>query len=322
MSAMARHEGNLIEVVPARASSPEYMQVFTTFRCDSGCGFCFNQGVEGGGDITVDDFRTLVRVMEAGGIREMDVLGGEPALHPEFLMLLDVLAESGLRANLSTNGADVDTLDKIARGHPDGKLMTGVSINSDSISAELLAYIETYKPRLKSVCSRGWTLPRAVRRYLGRADIEFYLLYMDAVSAEGLDDTLPFPEYMDMLSRLKKKYANVEGVHCGFLLEGGLRHVRCPAGTTKLSVMPDGSVYPCYLLFRHGEFRLGNVLEDGLDSIWSNPVLDYFRAFRGNPCKKMACGLRASCHGGCPAVSLLVSGDLHAPDPRCARAFD
>jgi radical SAM protein with 4Fe4S-binding SPASM domain len=297
------------------------MQVFPTFRCDSGCGFCFNQGVEVVADITVADFHSLVQVMKRNGIGEMDVLGGEPALHPEFLMLLDVLADSGLRANLSTNGADVDTLEKIAEGHSDGKLMTGVSINSDSIPAELYAYIETHKPRLKSVCSRSRAFPESVRRYLGRTDIEYYLLYMDAVSAEGLGDTLPFPDYMEILSGLRQKYANVEGVHCGFLLEDGLHHVRCPAGTTKLSVMPDGSVYPCYLLFRHGEFRLGNVLTDDFDSIWSNPVLDYFRMFRGNPCMKKGCGFHVSCHGGCPAISLLVLHDLYAPDPRCCGGF-
>ncbi len=89
------------------------------------------------------------------------------------------------------------------------------------------------------------------------------------------------------------------------------------AGTAKLSVLPDGSVYPCYLLFSRPEFRLGNLLTDPFVAIWNEPRLEYFRTFRGNTCPRAACEHHATCRGGCPAVSLLVAGDLAAPDPRC-----
>jgi radical SAM protein with 4Fe4S-binding SPASM domain len=83
-----------------------------------------------------------------------------------------------------------------------------------------------------------------------------------------------------------------------------LQHVRCPAGTTKLTVMPDGTVYPCYLLARHDEFMLGNMFYDDFEKIWKNPILDFFRNFEKNNCINTNCELFSSCHGGCP---LLVS---------------
>jgi len=89
------------------------------------------------------------------------------------------------------------------------------------------------------------------------------------------------------------------------------------AGPVRIVVLPDGSVYPCYLLFSRPEFRLGNLLADAFAAIWDSPRLEFFRSFRGNACPREACEHHAACRGGCPAVSLLVAGDLTLPDPRC-----
>jgi radical SAM protein with 4Fe4S-binding SPASM domain len=96
-----------------------------------------------------------------------------------------------------------------------------------------------------------------------------------------------------------------------------LSQTRCPAGTTKLGVMPDGSVYPCNLFFGKKEFFLGNILTDPFESIWSHEVLAFFRSVTENPCLVRHCTVRSECHGGCPAHSLFITGDLAAPDPRC-----
>jgi radical SAM protein with 4Fe4S-binding SPASM domain len=82
-------------------------------------------------------------------------------------------------------------------------------------------------------------------------------------------------------------------------------------------VLPDGSVFPCYLLFARPEYRLGNLLTDPFARVWHHPRLEFFRTFRGNACTRWECAHHASCHGGCPAVSLLITGDIAAPDPRC-----
>ena len=137
-----------------------------------------------------------------------------------------------------------------------------------------------------------------------------------------LDDSVAYPEYRLRLDALRARHPQAAGVACdGFVPEGAaaaqLRSVRCPAGTTKLSVLPDGSVYPCYLLFSRPEYRLGNLLTEAFETIWNHPRLEFFRTFRGNACPRAACDFHAACHGGCPAVSLLVAGDLLSPDPRC-----
>jgi radical SAM protein with 4Fe4S-binding SPASM domain len=152
----------------------------------------------------------------------------------------------------------------------------------------------------------------------------YYAIFMDALHVADIENSLSFSHFLRTLNSRRRRHENLEGVYCsGFLPDivnyPILESTRCPAGTTKLSIMPDGSVYPCYLLFQRPEFRLGNILRDSLKEIKNNPLLDFFSRFKKNTCPDASCDLFSRCHGGCPAVSLMVSGDLNAPDPRCVR---
>ncbi len=262
--------------------------------------------------------------MASSGIPELDLLGGEPTLLPHLSERISRAVSCGISVNISTNGSNVPLLNMLAGRFSREQLRMGISVNEDAESEDLSEFINSHRPMLKSVCARERTLPVLVERYMGLPQVEFYLIYMDATRRDDLDATLPYPEYQKRLLALQQRYQNTREVVCsGFLPDTDshpeLAGVRCPAGTTKLSVMPDGSVYPCYLLFRNPEFRLGNILSDPLDSILNSTELAFFRTFRGNPCNKdVLCEYYSRCHGGCPAVSLLATGDIAAPDPRCS----
>ncbi len=205
-------------------------------------------------------------------------------------------------------------------------LRLGVSIHSRNLHEELHDYIIKYKPVLKSISTKKKMLPDCGRHYLEVPGIRYYLLYMDTPFPDDLRHSQPFPTFLRKLEALKKTCRNVDGVSCsGFIPDTenypSLSSARCPAGTTKLSVMPDGSVYPCYLFFRHARFRLGNILSDDFRKIWQSPVLNYFRSFEANRCVHTACDIFSVCHGGCPAMSLLIYDDISGPDPRCVPSF-
>ena len=301
---------------------PEYIQFFPTLRCNKKCDFCFNRGVATGVEVSVPAYTKLVSLISDAGIKEIDILGGEPTLHPDFARLIEIPYKNGLHVFLSSNGSNVQLLQNISEGHSKDLLTIGVSVNGEVISGDLNSYILEHKPLLKGVCTRGKMLPETAIDYLGVQGIEYYMLFMDAVSACTLEESLPFYEFYRKLNDIKKRYGNIKGVFCSCFIPDTatnpvLEYVRCPAGTTKFSVLPDGSVYPCYLFFRHKEFRLGNIFEDDFSIIRTNPVLNFFREFRGNACPNAGCEIFSLCHGGCPAVSLLINGDLRAPDPRC-----
>lgn len=197
-----------------------------------------------------------------------------------------------------------------------------MSLNSNELSGGLHEYIIRYRPVLKSVSTGKSTIPKICEQYIGRPGIEYFLLYMDIVDRSGLEYSVPFYDFYTELMRLKDVYKGLDGVFCSGFISGKedysmLKSVRCPAGTTKLSILADGSVYPCYLFFRYKEFELGNILRDNFQKIWQSPILNYFRTFNKNNCPNTGCILFTSCHGGCPAISYIFCKDLDVSDPRC-----
>jgi radical SAM protein with 4Fe4S-binding SPASM domain len=277
-----------------------------------------------GPDIEVADFRRLADVLAGEGIERIDILGGEPTLHPDLISLIDTACTKGLAVSMSTNGSNVQMLKTLSQNCDRSRLDIGISINNEQTNASLLSYISEYSPLLKSVCTHHRFLPENAARFLDIPGIRYYAIFMDTLRAIDLGKALSFPQFHRALNSLRRRHENLEGVYCsGFLPDIGnypiLESTRCPAGTTKLSIMPDGSVYPCYLFFQCPEFRLGNILSDRFEEIKNNARLNFFRRFNKNTCPDDSCDLSSRCHGGCPAVSLMVSGDLNAPDPRCVR---
>ncbi len=274
----------------------------------------------------MNDFKRFVSIAMEIGIKEIDILGGEPTLHPEIISMIDILYTRKMKTTISSNGSNINLLKDLSRKYDSDQIQIGVSLNSDSLQSELHEYIVRHKPIVKSVCLRERIIPDIARDYLNLPGVKYYLLYMDTLRKDDLLRSLPFYEFYTIIHMLKEIYENIDGVFCaGFLhdreLYPILQYVRCPAGTTKLSVLPDGSVYPCYLFFRNKEFRLGNILIDEFDVIWENPVLEFFRTYKENTCTEKNCKLFSFCHGGCPAISFFICGDIHASDPRCKERY-
>jgi radical SAM protein with 4Fe4S-binding SPASM domain len=294
---------------------PDYIQFYPTLRCNRSCEFCFNQSLVGMEDMPASSFHTMLNRLPKT-IKTLDIIGGEPTLHSEFISLIEAARSSGLGVNLSSNGSNKVALEAIAQADP--AVTIGVSINDHDTLYELRDYIKSARPVVKTVYSRRLH-PSLIADILLLAPQAFYAIYRDATGRHDLLETVPFPEFLETASRMT---SGAGMVYCsGFLPDVAtypdLADVRCPAGTTKLGVMPDGSVYPCNLLFGRPEFLLGNILTDPFEAIWNHRALAFFRGFSHNPCQRLNCQLHADCHGGCPAQSLLLSGDLEAPDPRC-----
>ncbi len=87
----------------------------------------------------------------------------------------------------------------------------------------------------------------------------------------------------------------------------------CSVGNNALTIMPDGTLYPC----RRLPIPIGNILNDGLFSIWyDSDVLWNIRNPNNIKGKCGDCDLIASCRG-CRAMAFYCSGDYLAEDPQC-----
>ncbi|MBF0566672.1 MAG: radical SAM protein [Nitrospirae bacterium] len=322
--------------------APHYIQFYPTLRCNENCYFCFNRGLSLTGDVTPDDYLLFLEKAVSCGVSTIDLLGGEPTCHRHILEMVDAIYFSGLTTTMSTNGSNLAVLCDIARKYGEdgikngedginigkdkakngeGRIKIGVSLNGRA-SAGLDGFITTHKPYVKNVYTKRATIPNDSQKYLDVPGLKYFVIFMDALSTESLAHCAPFYSYYEAVGLLKRQHPSVDYVYCsGFIPDTAaypiLECVRCPAGTTKLAVLADGSAYPCNLLFKFDEFRLGNVFSDPFEKLWGSRVLDFFRTFSGNVCTCGECNLSDRCHGGCPAVSYALYNRLDLPDPRC-----
>jgi radical SAM protein with 4Fe4S-binding SPASM domain len=320
------HTGSLIKSMSHKNynpyARPSYIQFYPTLNCNYSCPFCFNRSLPSLKDIDVNDFHKILLTLKHLGIDHIDMLGGEPTLHPHLLKLIDLIHHNRLKTTISTNGTHIDLLTAILETYPKKSVRIGVSLNSEEVSNDLHTFIVTFKPILKSIYSKQRILPKSCTTYIGMPGIEYFLLFMDVTDQNDLKYSMPFYRFYQDILKLKTNTGNIDGVFCsGFIPDSihypELEFVRCPAGTTKLSLLPNGDMYPCYLFFQFPEFRLGNILADDFNTIWHHPILNHFRTFKRNTCPKTSCSLFDACHGGCPALSYIFYNTLDGPDPRC-----
>ncbi len=300
-------------------SGPDYIQFYPTLRCNRSCGFCFNRAVPSQPDMTLKNFRMLLGVLTRVGVRTIDIIGGEPTLHHDIVSFVRESLASGLSVNISSNGTDLSVLEAIARL---GRRVTiGISVNDRETLDHARGFIREHQPVIKSLFSRDIDLDR-IGDILVLKPKKFHLIYRDTLHREELRDAVPFHEFTAAIEQ-RFPSEQVGMVFCsGFVSDTedcpDLGRVRCPAGTTKLGVLPDGSVYPCNLFFGKREFRLGNLLSDSFKDIWEHRTLSFFRSPVKNSCAQKSCRLHARCHGGCPAHGLFLANDLAGTDPRCS----
>jgi len=301
------------------STGPDYIQFYPTLRCNRSCIFCFNRAMPFSPDISFNQSKTLLDVLQRVSVKTLDIIGGEPTMHPDIISFVKEAALRGLSVNISSNGSNLSVLRDIMGIGED--VTVGISVNDRATLDAVRGFIETQHPIVKTVFHTAIDISM-VETILSLGPRRYYLLYRDAMESEGLRQTQPFHEFRGIV---QKKFSSplVGTVSCsGFIPDleqyPQLSIARCPAGTTKLGVMPDGSVYPCNLFFGRDDLLLGNILTDPFETIWNHQSLDFFRTFAGNTCSKSACSLHTACRGGCPAHSLIHAGDLAAPDPRCA----
>ena len=300
---------------------PYYIQFYPTIRCDRSCEFCFNRTMPGVPDMSLKDCQKMFDTLKAFGVKTIDIIGGEPTLHPDITSIVREAVSRGFFVNVSSNGREIQILEEIAI--IDDKVTVGISINDLETLDRCASLIRKHKLVVKSIFSREMD-EGLVKGIIELKPTKFYLIYRDAADRHNVKATIPFYQFVHIVQQ-RYSVKGVGSVFCsGFLPDTGssfeLDQVRCPAGTTKLGVMPDGSVYPCNLFFGRREFLLGNILVEQFEFIWNHKSLSFFRSFSGNRCAQKSCTLHEQCHGGCPAQSLLVYDNLAAPDPRCSRA--
>lgn len=283
------------------------------------------------------DAYALVDILIETDIREIDILGGEPFLVPWMKTFVKHVTDSHITLNISTNGSLPAIVDEFAEIRTD-LFNIGFSVHGFSKIHNTLTVADNFSnavtgikrainsgknPIVKSVLMKeNKNEIYDLVLYLKELGVKTYrLLHEDIIGRKQISGCFSFPEFWEFYSKLKK---DLEGIlDIGFVAASGFYKYglhargRCDAGITKVAIMPDGSVFPCNLFLGFDEFLLGNLFNDGIEKILSNPVLERFREFARNKCSTVTCKHYSKCTGGCPAHSYFFYGTIGKPDPRC-----
>lgn len=85
------------------------MQVFITNRCNLRCVGCFARKVmKDSADISMDEYMKVVDDFWSRGGKQINILGGEPLLHPELESMLIHNNRLGLKTTIYTNGKNLE----------------------------------------------------------------------------------------------------------------------------------------------------------------------------------------------------------------------
>ncbi len=298
----------------------QYVQFFPTYRCNRACKFCFNRGL-GSLDFPEEKIEVILNILKENNIYNLDILGGEPFLYDGLNSLVEKAVKKDIIVTISTNGSLLNKLREFIYLLGGTNFHIGVSLN-DKISDDLLSLIVEHRLWIKSVIRRRQYVKEEIIGLARSLNLRYYLIFMDAVNKSNLAETVPFYEFMNFVEKIKGDY-DFEGVfpvYCKGFIDSN-KVYRCPAGTEKISIMPNGDVYPCYLFFRLRGFCLGNIFSDPLERILTSPRLNFFKEFKGNLCINKNCAFYKACNGGCPAHSLIHYGNLKALEPRCFKGL-
>lgn len=289
-------------------------------------------------DLSYRNSLKLLQILGDQGTDEIDVMGGEPLLLPWMPDFAKAASEKGIKVNISTNGSRPNNIIQFKECDRQ-KVTIGVSLegsserrhNAITRSSHFSLTMKTIHTLLsldlnfviKTVLSRS-TLPDIVNiigllRSLGIK--RYYLIHMDILTGDQamIKEALSYADFKSFCDCMRQTNRDMEilTVSASCFSKELIGHAaRCSGGVNKLSVLPNGAVFPCNLFHSFPEFCLGNILQDEFASIWDNSRLGAFREPPGDTCDKV-CINKDSCTGGCPAHGRYHGGYFDGRDVRC-----
>ncbi|MBV8230678.1 MAG: radical SAM protein [Planctomycetaceae bacterium] len=268
-----------------------------TYRCNLRCAYCYAESGpwrEVGPGPAVR--RRIVERLAAWGVLEVALGGGEPTLLPDFAALLAAIRAAGLVANVTTNGtnhrpeviralaehAGVVHLSADRPEHLDAARGVGVFARLRQTASDLAGTGARLGVNLLLTPDNVRDLRRSLDEAVGLGARGVTLLCpkgdwasahwpgfpgprdLEAV-AEGVHsftaDRPPVRLYVD--TALRGEWAEL-----GLLDDPEPEVVGCGGGQRHVAVTPEGDVYPCSHA-RCSVYRMGNLLTDGRDHLWS-----------------------------------------------------
>lgn len=320
-------------------SYPFHIQLHLTDKCNLKCKHCYEGKRKIINEWSYEEAEQLIEQLENTFDKwnvdgEISLVGGEPMMWPHLSKLLYRLHKSRniKRFAILTNGVFIpdDVLKAILDTRPT------IQISIDGITKEKHDFIRGIGNYDKSVETIRQLVKQDIQVFVHYVISKFtvpitedFIQSMIELNVQQITFSRDVPigssnksfmlssaetkQAFETLNKLKIKYDKQININSTRPLWACFNYSgRCPVGIQTLTIMPDGTVYPC----RRLPISIGNVKTESLYSIWYNSDVLWKLRDRKAINKCGSCIHLDKC-GGARCIAYAVSGDLLGEDPQC-----
>jgi len=332
--------------------APLKAQIQLNRNCNYSCSICYANSMRGKSDYTLslEELDGLFRYLKAWGVMRVNFVGGEVFMRADFPAIVSLARKHRLLASCITNGripgTRIDQYADLLRG------MFNVQVSCNGIGK---SYEDEYGARDWDVASAAianviGATKANILSYVVREgnvdDIPAFLEFADKLRPKQVkfgsicwsgrgERAKALVYYREVLSRARqhvewgrKRYGHLniqsqldlgQEMPAWEEFSNDYRPFEfyfAPEGRDGLYIHASGDIYPFPLLSESGRFKLGNVREDELRTVWeTHPTLRQIRAvsFENSACGQAQC--RTPCGLWSRSYAVAWSGELRGKVP-------
>lgn len=242
--------------------TPGMLWLDLTRKCQLACVHCYNSsGPQGDhGQMTLTDWLNVIDQANQTGTRHVQLIGGEPTLHPDAPTIAEHALNAGMSVEVYSNLVHVSPAWWKLLQHPDMSLATSY-YSSDPARHNQMTRRPTAHARTRANITRALELDIRLRVAIITPDGQDVdetrtELQQLGVTRIGVDHIRPYGRGKD------EQETDCAGL-CG------------ACGDNRAAVAPDGTVSPCVF---SSWMRTGNVLQEPLADILTSPDMTAAKA--------------------------------------------
>ena len=252
---------------------PMHLDLETVDACNLSCEICIRAYDKG--SKKKFDFELYKSIINEGSMYGLSSVmfgnGGEPTLHPELPEMIEYAAAKGVMDTIIvTNGQVLNsekTIDLVMAG------VTRISFSLDAATEEI------YKLVRKSDLDKVENCINAVLDYKKKRNIKLPIIRVSFCNFEKnrsekemfIEKWMNKVDYIDIQDYIPPPQSGIEE-----LKDIDVEPFSCPQPWQRLSVNPDGTVYPCCTYY--AKFMLlGNLKEHSLKYLWDSGKIKELR---------------------------------------------
>ena len=257
-----------------------------TKKCNYHCPFCLS-GEQELYELPLDTIKSIIDILADANVVRIDFTGGEPMLRKDFLEILKYASNKGIETLVTSNGSSYS--DEIAQTLLETNTLLLISLDGDEETHDKSRGKGAYKRAVESIKKyRAKNVPVRIN-YLIRKDNLDKIEYIYNLTKELNVDRL----FYIFIAPQGKAYENTE-----LLLTDEerkkyldyIKELKQKSGDNPFITIQDyselGNFHSCFLIDSKGDVisqgysqddcvNVGNILTDGLDKCWNNPVFNH-----------------------------------------------